>query len=399
LGDLTNLLKVLGFTGPTGLVILLVLAYVFYPEKLDQLAGRILRFFSWGGDHIRRRTAQAEIQGDINDFGRAFNKEVAGAMPYGVDIRFVKEVDRAELQPDKQSVIVRIKERSFQDENLVRAMLAYCPLGVIPHARGFLDPCLSESLDFAVTRKLLARLKHASALHYLDTVAFPEACSATEGLESMCSELDRIDEQGFLSRIVLAELRDFGATVASRKPSQEHITEATEFVKYILRAADRRPRQNLNTWGHLGQYIKVGVVTVGIRERIQTEGLNPYLYHLLRLQEAGFKKVYLEAWGGEFSRSAFRRAGLFLKDLALRAQNQAASDEPLKAEQFRDEEPLAALDDDPGDSLSIRTAKEVAAVAHHEGIATVGRTMVYGVRDKFPDKVLRDYVLIELNIN
>ena len=45
----------------------------------------------------------------MNTFARSMDGEVEGAMPFNMRLEFVKRLDRAELDPKKETVIVRIR--------------------------------------------------------------------------------------------------------------------------------------------------------------------------------------------------------------------------------------------------------------------------------------------------
>ena len=66
------------------------------------------------------------------------NEQVNGIMPYNVRLSFVKEIDRTELDPENQVVIVRIRDNLEDDRNLVNSMMAFCSIGVVPQARQYL---------------------------------------------------------------------------------------------------------------------------------------------------------------------------------------------------------------------------------------------------------------------
>lgn len=246
---MTDLLPVLGYVGlPWVLLLAVIIFVVTNPEKAERVAGWFLALFSWTGRRVRRRSIQSTLQGRINTFARSIDSEVEGSMPYNMRLDFVTEVDLAELDPDKQTVIVRIRDRVNDDRNLVHAMLVFSTVGVIPQARRYLDPAFSEAIDVTVTRKLLNSLKHYSALHYLHDDVLPACIRNTPVLEEHCRICDALDENGLFTRVVLAELRDFGARIETRYPGEQHAAEAAEFVKYVHSVATLRARGNAGHW-------------------------------------------------------------------------------------------------------------------------------------------------------
>lgn len=375
MGDIPDILDALSKASPVAIVVVLILVVLAWPEKVERASGWFLGLFAWAGTAVRRRSAKGTIQGQIGGFAKAFDKQVRGAMPFSPRIKFVKDVDRAELQPDKQTVIVRLRDRLQDDRNLVHAMLVFCTQGVVPQARAYLSPSLSEAIDFTVTRKLLTGLRHFSALTYLDGEALRDACEANPELKPQCERLDSLDEDGLFARVVLAELRDFGAAIESRQPSQAHALEAESFIEYVYRVASRRPGESLGIPGHIGRYIKTAFVFVGRGYVMDTEGATPYLNHVRRLRQAGFERAYLAGRGAPISRNAIlavrRRLGF----------------------------PTTRLRDDPGDAeleRSLEMVERVAYLVEHAKLAKKRRTMDFVARDS--NEVDRTTRLVELDL-
>jgi len=214
-------------------------------------------------------------------------------MPYNMRLEFIKEIDRAELLGEKSLVIVRIRDRKDDDKNLVHAMLAFCPVGLIPQARPYLGKSLSLAVDLTTTRKLLNSLGHHSALQYLYDDVLPREKKELSDLDQLCSCFDFLDEGGLFTRVILSEFRDFGANVRSRYPQPAHAAEARSFVEYVHTVASREPGENMVEPGYRGTYISTAFVLIGRGARIEMEGATPYLKHLRYLRSLGFRRALL----------------------------------------------------------------------------------------------------------
>jgi small subunit ribosomal protein S1 len=274
-----------------------VLFFVFaQPEKVDTWRGKILWLFSWIGVRLRRNAVRAELQGAINGFSREANKESPGLAPYNMKIQFVNEVDRSELI-ENDTVLVRIRDRKYDDKNLVHAMLAFCPIGVIPSARPFLPDSLSLALDFTITRKLLNKMKHYSALEYLYNKVLSGEIEREPELQQHCERMDRLDDHGLFTRVVVRELIDFGASCADRFPSEIHRREPLGLLDYLDSVVSREPGVDMKETAYQGRYISVGFVFVGSSYKMASEGERPYLNHIRRLKGDGVIKAYIVARG------------------------------------------------------------------------------------------------------
>ncbi len=217
-------------------------------------------------------------------------------MPYNMKLQFVREMDRAELLREKNLVLVRIRDRRHDDKNFVRAMLTFCPVGVLPASRPYLNDLLSNAIDFTVTRKFLTAIEYQGALNYLYKEVIEPSIAEKPELDKLCTIFDRLDEQGLFTKVVLRELGDLGVKIGSRYPTEAHKQEARQFVEYMDAVATRPPGENMEEVGCLGTYISMGFVFVGRYETVTSQGPTfPYLRHLQKLKAMQVQRAYIAA--------------------------------------------------------------------------------------------------------
>ena len=196
---MTEVVQIIARWGPWGLLALVVIFVLVYPERAERIGGWFLGLFSWSSKGIRHRSIKFKIQGQVNTFARSINREAIGSMPYNMNLNFVRDIDRSELDPNKKIVIVRLKDRGSDDRNIVHSMMAYCPSGVIPQARPYLSDAMNESINVTVTRKFLNYLKHYSALQYLYDDVLPKCAKDIPGLDDFCKIFDTLDDNGLFT--------------------------------------------------------------------------------------------------------------------------------------------------------------------------------------------------------
>ena len=344
--------------GPISILIAFVIFVIWQPEKTEKIAGWLLGLFNFGIKKLRQRSIKSSIQGGISTFARSMNEQVNGIMPYNVRLNFVKELDRTELDPDKQIVIVRIRDNLDDERNLVHSMMAFCSIGVVPQARQFLPKSMNAAIDVTVTRKLLNDLKHYGALQYLYEEVLTDGDDEGKAREEFCRMFDVLDESGLFTRVFLEEMRDFGSRISTRYPRDWHGEEAAQFVRYIHAVATRLPGHSLQEVGHRGYYISTAFVFVGSPETMSDRGEEAYLSHVRFLRTRGYRRVYLTARGG--------------------SQFDTLSRHSIS-------------------SLSIDMARQVSQSIEREGIGTIGRTMEYHTPDTMGNE--RQHVLIEIDIS
>ena len=289
-----DILSWLSQYGPWGLLIIAVILFAIFYEKLEKPIARLNDLFSWVGASRRRIAIKSDIQSKINSFSRSIDKEVPNTMPYNMKLKFVSEIDRAELLRDKNLVLVRVRDKKHDDKNFVHAMLAFCPAGVLPASRPYLDDCICDAVDFTVTRKFLNAIQYQSALNYLyKEIIEPETQEKPE-VEKLCTILDRFDEQGLFTKVVLKELRDFVVKVKSRYPTEAHKNETRQFVEYMDVIAKRQPGEKCEL-EFMGNCISMRLIMVGTVDTLTTKGITGYLQAIQWAKGMNIERVYVTA--------------------------------------------------------------------------------------------------------
>ncbi len=280
--------------GALGLLIITVFLFVIFYDKFEKPIAGIHSLLSWAGAGWRRRAVKSEIQSEVNSFSQSMEKEVPNTMPYSMKLKFVNDIDQAELLRDKSIVLVRIRDRRHDDKNFVHAMLAFCPVGVLPTSRRFLDDLLADGIDFTVIRKFLNGIQYQSAINYLyKEVIEPETKEKPE-LDKLCTILDRFDEQGLFTKVILRELRDFGAKVGSRYPTDAHKNETRRFVEYMDVIAKRQPGEKCET-DFIGNCISMRLMMVGTVDTLATKGIVGYLQSIQWAKSRNIERVFIVA--------------------------------------------------------------------------------------------------------
>ena len=196
-------------------------------------------------------------------------------------------------------------------------------------------------------------------MEYLYTEVLTERGNdAIEQRDEFCRIFDDLDESGLFTRVVLEEMRDFGARITTRYPRDWHGEAAVQFVRYVHAVATRPPGQSMQDIGHRSYYISTAFVFVGSPETMSDRGEEAYLSHVEFLRTRGYRRVYLTARGG--SR---------IDNLSPRSES----------------------------SGSIDMARRVAQSIRRDGLGTIERSMEYYTPDTSGNE--RKHILIEIDIS
>ena len=130
-------------------------------------------------------------------------------------------------------------------------------------------------------------------MSYLHQQVLPRLAATEPDLNEICRTLDYLDQRGLFTRVLLRELRDFGASAGTVLPQEGLEKEVAGFIRYLYRIASRPPGEEIGEAGYQGAHISTAIMLVGISQKIYLEGTDPYLRHLRGLQRERYEKVYL----------------------------------------------------------------------------------------------------------
>lgn len=267
-----------------------------HPEKAEAIAGRLLGTFGWANSRAQRLALSAELQGTINGGRNELHDEVAGLMPYPARVKFVRsEGDIATLQEGE--VVIALHDPRRHAENVARGTLAYVAAATIPPARAYVDRQVLRSIDFSLTKRILRASSGEALDFFLNQLWSPSLVSEPE-LRELCHEIEVIERDGLLTRVLLAEYLELGRRLYGQFPPAD-VHEATLALLHLLYRIVTRDHSE-----EIGDQLlfrngplRVGIVLVADRKLSDRLGPSPYVWRCLRDMKAGCDSVYLLARG------------------------------------------------------------------------------------------------------
>jgi hypothetical protein len=293
---LTVLVIVFGSLGAVGV---LAVAYIFLaPEKLEKVAGWLV-----GGVAalVRRghRTAIAlKVQGAINAARAEFLKNAPqGILEKKVKIRWAKTTEEATSLLKEGEVLVVLRKSAHDEANIANALMAYLPKAMLPRARRYVDRERMRAADLIVAKSVLRQNDQTSgSLDVFFDEHLDPARAESDTLKTKIQELDEIDLEGWLIRVLLAEYKQLGDELYPSEPDEHCWREAEELARWLYKLAVREPGTHTASLSFRGRYFRIAFIWVAIRDRIEQEGLRPYRRRARRyLWRDQFDAVYLMA--------------------------------------------------------------------------------------------------------
>jgi hypothetical protein len=289
---MSELLAALG--GGVGVGIL-ILAYVLtWPEKAERIFGWIAGLVARVFRRADRAAVAYKVQGDVNTARAAFLRNGPNDLiEKKLKVKWA-DAEEAEALIKNGEVLVVMRRSEQHEENIAHALMAYLPKAMLPRARRYVDRERMRAADLIIAKSVLTGDETPSgALPVFFDKHLDPARAEGEDLRQKITELDEIDLQGWLSRVLLMEYRLLGDELHPGEPDQYCREDAEEFARWLHRLAARQPGA-YSSLTYTGRYFRIAVIWVAIKEKLAEQGLVPYRKRAKRyLYQERFDAVYL----------------------------------------------------------------------------------------------------------
>lgn len=289
--------EVIAFLGGGGATIIAIVFYAFmWPEKAEKVVGWAAALVAHIVRRVDRTAVAYSVQGDINSARTELLRNAPGEL---IDKKLkIKWADVAEAEAliKEGEVLVVMQRSQHHEENVAHALMAYLPKAMLPRARRYLDKQRMRAADLLVARAVLSQDETpAGTISVFFDAHLDPARSESKDLKKKIDELDEIDLQGWLTRVLLTEYRVLGDELYPGEPDKTCRRDAEEFARWLHQLAVRK-RGEWPTLIYRGRYFRVGVIWVAEWGKLEEYGLEPYRKRAKRYLYGGqFDAVYLMA--------------------------------------------------------------------------------------------------------
>jgi hypothetical protein len=295
-GSLIVLILV-GLGGVVGVGLVVLFLALRYSEDAERVAGWITTLIAKVYKKVDRSAVAFTVQGNVNKARSELLKSVPPElMEKKLKVKWA-DVDEAEAHLKEGEVLVVMRRSDHHEENVAHAVMAYLPKSMLPRARRYLDKERMRAADLVVAKGLLARIdKRPGSLAVFYEDHMDPARAQSDDLKAKIDELDEVDLQGWLLRLLLAEYLRLGDDLHPGEPDKDCHRDAEEFARWLHGIASRSPGDESRSLSFEGRHFRVAVIFVGIKDRLIAEGLVPYRKRAKRyIYQDRFDAIYLMA--------------------------------------------------------------------------------------------------------
>lgn len=285
------------------------LLYVFlkYPEKIERWASILLKFFAFISKKAEKKRITTFINSKVEMKRKEVERESGGCIPFGLRVEFVDDIEDHKLYRRENVLILKMKNHRNDSENLARATCYYISKALLPYSKQYLDPTLSKSIDYVVAKKFLER-DHV-AMDFLKKL-YKDLMEQEIGKETI-EKVERVEEEGFLTRICLREYQKFGEKFP-KEPTDDDRKESKVLLNKLFKLVTKDPEERVDLSVD-GEIIKIRIVPVSAPYK-DIERHYKFVEESLRL---GYKNFYVVA-AGRNTKKAENLVSLLTQDRELK---------------------------------------------------------------------------------
>jgi len=287
LADIIQALQLI-FSGTGLLAFAFFLVWVFYPEKVEKWVILLSKLVAYFSEKHERRYISKHIEYNVNSLREKFCRESSGILPYKIEVEWINSDEIESYLKGDNVLIVKMKNHRNQSKNLAIAVKEYVPNALIPTARMYVEPSLMRAIDYVVSKEFLKR--DTSAFTY-----FSEVVKVEQKIKEFVEKVDKINEQGFLTRVLLSEYKKLGL-LYPREPTWETYNETLDLESKVHALVTKKPEEKVSP-KICGKFIKAALVPVAKEETVEKGGIEPHLTFIKNAINEGIKTFYVVAAG------------------------------------------------------------------------------------------------------
>lgn len=221
------------------------------------------------------------------------NRECGDILPHGIDVKWV-ELSKRDAFLKEGKIVVCLEASDNEDRNLAQAMLFFVSEDLIRESQRFIDPNVMKSLIFSVARKMLMADNRIGALKRLNTEFIEPEVEKRAAIRAYVLAMDKMDEQGRLTRILLNEFSQLGPRLAPALSDERSQSESKTFFGMLDRFENKGKDEDVPL-EHNGDVIRAHLLPVA---RLDTFSPNSFVDRTSQDYQNRVDTIYVLARGG-----------------------------------------------------------------------------------------------------
>lgn len=281
--------------GLAGVLFLIIVIFLIYPEKVVVWSSILSRLFSMFSDRAEKAAVSRNIRARISAFRKRENTIMQEILPHNLKIRWVSSGENyAELKEGE--IIVVLKEHTNQPQNFVTATLAYLQKGLLPTARTYCPTKLLRGMELVMANRIIIEERtDALDIFERDTLR-PERASDVD-LDSIILSLSDIENRRLFTTILLPEISMYGSSIFPSLPEESDRNLVEQIFHLTERIAHKVPGVHDAPYVIKNKKANLCVVLVASEETTMKFGIEAHFRYIKERVSDGICNFYLLAAG------------------------------------------------------------------------------------------------------
>ena len=239
---MNDLVPLLWKLGPIGIAVCIVIYVFLNPDKAEIWGSWAWRLIGLVFRSADKRAVAYRVQGEVNAAtAKLFKSAPAGMVEGKLKINWTTAADLPAVVRNGE-VVVFMQRSDQRERNVAKATMLYVPKAIVPRARRYVDHTIMEAVDLVVAKSILA--EDDENIGVLDTFFrdyLDAAMASSSGLRERLEEIDEIDLQGWLTRVLLREYLCLGRDLYPAPAQDSWFRETEAFARWLHRLATKKP--------------------------------------------------------------------------------------------------------------------------------------------------------------
>lgn len=280
-----------------------VLYLAFFPDRAEKAIGMVAGLLAKAFGSLNKTAVAYKVQGAINSAGARLMKSAPATVLDGkLKVKWT-DIDRAAAIVKEGEILVVMQRADHHEQNVARALMAFLPKAMLPRARRYVDAERMRAADLIMARALLAQEGMSpGALPVLFEEHLDPARDESKDLRTKIREVDEIDLEGWLTRVLLAEYGVLGDELYPGEPDKACSRDAEGLARFVYALASREKGDESRSLVYKSRHFNVAVIFVAMRTTLEKHGIEPYRKRAKRyIYRDQMDAVYLMAYDSNIS--------------------------------------------------------------------------------------------------
>lgn len=260
-------------------IFIVILALIFFPDKVEKLVANLWRFACWLGflgGKAHRLYLKHDIQSSVNDFLKGRIGQIPGFSADRVKLKWVDGEVKKQAFLEADQVVICMRKEVPHHDNFVNAVYFFVATSLLRHAKRYMSKSQGEATDLLVTAKLLKKEKPSFVESFLENYLHERLDDQPSKVSTYYQQLESIDGAGLFTPVFIQEMEYLGKKVFGSRKDQEVTKEVHSLIEHLYKIANRVVGDTSVPLTFVQKYCRFAVMIVGKPMKLLVS-LDPYV--------------------------------------------------------------------------------------------------------------------------